>query len=569
MMKRIGATVALLVGACGNQLETQQQPAYDVIIKGGTVYDGTGASGVVEDVAITGDQIAAIGDLSNATATVTVDATGKAVAPGFINMLSWAVEDLIHDGRSLGDISQGVTLEVFGEGVSYGPWSDVIKAEAKKRQSDITYDIDWTTLGEYLESLERRGVSPNVASFVGATTLRASVIGYENRAATPDELEQMQEMVREAMREGAMGVGSSLIYAPANFADTEELIALASAAGEYGGMYISHMRSESQQLLEALDELIEIAETAGVPAEIYHLKASGQTNWDKLDQVISTVEAAQARGLKITADMYTYPASSTGLDAAMPLWVQEGGYEMWAERLKDPSVRARVTEAILNPSPDFFSGITNAGGPGGVLLVGFRNPELRKYIGKTLAEVSEERGTPYPETAMDLVIEDGSRVQVVYFSMSEANIAKKVALPWVSFGSDGGSMAPEGVFLNESTHPRAYGNFARIFAKYVRDESVITIEEAVRKLTSLPASNLKLKNRGRLEPGFFADIVVFDPAVIQDKATFAEPHQLAVGVEHVFVNGVHTLKDGEHTGAKAGRVVRGPGWDSATEAGKQ
>ena len=560
MMKRVGAIVALLIGACGNQTEAPQQPAYDVIIKGGTVYNGSGAPGRADDIAISGDRIAAIGDLSDATAPTIIDASGKAVAPGIINMLSWAVEDLIHDGRSLGDISQGVTLEVFGEGVSYGPWSDEIKEQAKRRQSDITYDIDWTTLGEYLESLERRGVSPNVASFVGATTLRASVIGYENRAATPEELEQMQDMVREAMREGAMGVGSSLIYAPANFADTAELIALASAAGEFGGMYISHMRSESQQLLEALDELIKIAEKAGVAAEIYHLKASGQTNWDKLDQVIANVEAAQARGLKITADMYAYPASSTGLDAAMPLWVQEGGYDKWAERLQDPAVRARVKEAILNPSPDFFSGITNAGGPEGVLLVGFRNPELRKYIGKTLAEVAEERGTPYPETAMDLVIEDGSRVQVVYFSMSEANIAKKVALPWVSFGSDGGSMAPEGVFLNESTHPRAYGNFARIFAKYVREEGVIPIEEAVRKLTSLPAANLKLKDRGRLEPGFYADIVVFDPATIQDKATFAEPHQLAVGVEHVFVNGAHTLKDGQHTGVKAGRVVRGPGW---------
>ncbi|WP_395073594.1 N-acyl-D-amino-acid deacylase family protein [Hyphococcus sp.] len=560
-MKHAGAALMLLAAACGNQSDAQSQSTYDVIIKGGTVFDGSGAPGVVEDVAITGDRIAAIGDLSSATALVVVDATGKAVSPGFINMLSWAVEDLIEDGRSLGDLSQGVTLEVFGEGVSYGPWSDTIKAEAKKRQSDITYDIDWTTLGEYLESLERRGISPNVASFVGATTLRASVIGYDNRAATPEQLEQMQEMVREAMREGAMGVGSSLIYAPANFADTNELIALASAAGEYGGMYISHMRSESQQLLEALDELIEIAETAGVSAEIYHLKASGQTNWGKLDQVIAKVEAAHARGLKITADMYAYPASSTGLDAAMPLWVQEGGYEKWAERLKDPVVRARVAEAILNPSPDFFSGITNAGGPEGVLLVGFRNPDLRKYIGKTLAEVAEERGTLYPETAMDLVIEDGSRVQVVYFSMSEENIAKKIALPWVSFGSDGGSMAPEGVFLNESTHPRAYGNFARVFAKYVRDEKILTIEEAVRKLTSLPAGNLKIKDRGKLEPGFYADIVVFDPAAIQDKATFAEPHQLAVGVEQVFVNGAYTIRDGVHTGAKAGRVVRGPGWE--------
>lgn len=574
MARGLAAALALFAAACsGGEEKAPNTPAqtdapahYDVIIEDGTVYDGSGAPGEAADIAIAGDRIAAIGDLDDASADLVVDAEGLAVAPGFVNMLSWAVDDLIEDGRSLGDISQGVTLEVFGEGVSYGPWSEEMKAQAKERQSDIKYDIEWTTLGEYLEYLEKRGVSPNVASFVGATTLRASVVGYDNREASPEELEDMQEMVREAMREGALGVGSSLIYAPANFADTEELIALVSAAAEYGGMYISHIRSESQQLLEAVDELIEIAEKAGAPAEIYHLKASGQSNWDKLDKVIEKVEAAQDRGLRITADMYAYPASSTGLDAAMPLWVQEGGYEKWAERLKDPEVRRQVSEAILNPSDDFFSGITNAGGPEGVLLVGFRNPDLRKYIGKTLAEVSEERGTPYPETAMDLVIEDGSRVQVVYFSMSEDNIKKKIALPWVSFGSDGGSMAPEGVFLEQSTHPRAYGNFARIFAKYVREEGVLTIEEAVRKLTSLPAGNLKIKDRGLLAPGYYADVVVFDPETIQDKATFAEPHQLAVGVEDVFVNGVLTVKDGEHTGATAGRVVRGPGWEGWSEA---
>ena len=559
--------IAALAAACGSSGERTQDAAvqYDVIIRGGTIYDGTGAPGAPGDIAIEDDRIAAIGDLDGATAATIVDAEGQAVAPGFINMLSWAVEDLIEDGRSLGDIHQGVTLEVFGEGVSYGPWSDAMKAQAKERQSDIYYDIEWTTLGEYLEFLEKKGVSPNVASFVGATTLRASVIGYDNRQATPDELAKMQDMVRDAMKEGAMGVGSSLIYAPANFANTEELTALMSAAGEFGGMYISHIRSEDEELLEAVDELIEIARATNSPAEIYHLKASGRANWGKLDDVIAKVEAAQEEGLRITADMYAYPASSTGLDAAMPLWVQEGGYEKWAERLKDPKVRARVADEILNPTDKFVSGITNAGGPEGVLLVGFRNPELRKYIGKTLAEVSEERGTPYPETAMDLVVEDGSRVQVVYFSMSEDNIRKKIALPWVSFGSDGGSMAPEGVFLEQSTHPRAYGNFARIFAKYVRDEGVLTVEEAVRKLTSLPAGNLGIEDRGRLAPGYYADIVVFDPETIQDKATFAEPHQLAVGVKDVFVNGVWTVKDGEHTGATAGRVVRGPGWDGAGE----
>lgn len=571
MRKLLVVAVVTLVAACSaaTQKMTDTPPHYDAIISGGTVYDGSGAPGEIADIAIAGDRIAAIGDLDEDAADLVIDAEGLAVAPGFINMLSWAVDDLIEDGRSLGDMSQGVTLEVFGEGVSYGPWSEEMKSQAKERQSDIYYDIDWTTLGEYLEYLEKRGVSPNVASFVGATTLRASVIGYDNRKATPEELVKMQDMVREAMREGAMGVGSSLIYAPANFADTEELIALNKAASEYGGMYISHIRSEAQQLLEAIDELIEISEKAGAPAEIYHFKASGQSNWDKLDAAIAKIDAARARGLHITADMYAYPASSTGLDAAMPLWVQEGGYEKWAERLKDPEIRAKVSAAILNPSDDFFSGITNAGGPEGVLLVGFRNPDLRKYIGKTLAEVSEERGTPYPETAMDLVIEDGSRVQVVYFSMSEDNIKKKIAQPWVSFGSDGGSMAPEGVFLKQSTHPRAYGNFARIFAKYVREEGVLTIEDAVRKLTSQPAGNLKIRDRGLLKPGYYADIVVFDPEIIQDKATFAEPHQLAVGVEDVFVNGALTIKDGVHTGAKAGRVVRGPGWEGWNEAASQ
>lgn len=564
----MAAAMAAFAAACGGGGDkTQAPPAhYDVIIRGGTVYDGSGAPGEAGDVAIEGDRIAAVGDLGAATAGTVIDAEGLAVAPGFINMLSWAVEDLIEDGRSLGDILQGVTLEVFGEGVSYGPWSDELKRQAKERQSDIYYDIEWTTLGEYLEYLEKKGVSPNVASFVGATTLRASVIGYDNRQAAPEELAKMQDMVREAMREGAMGVGSSLIYAPANFASTEELTALMSAASEYGGMYISHIRSEDEQLLEAVDELIEIARRTNSPAEIYHLKASGRANWDKLDGVIEKVEAAQQEGLKITADMYAYPASSTGLDAAMPLWVQEGGYEKWAARLKDPQTRAKVADEILNGSDGFVSGITNAGGPEGVLFVGFRNPGLRKYIGKTLAEVAAERGAPYPETAIDLVIEDRSRVQVVYFSMSEDNIRKEIALPWVSFGSDGGSMAPEGVFLEQSTHPRAYGNFARIFAKYVREEGVLTIEEAVRKLTSLPAGNLKIKDRGLLAPGYYADVVVFDPETIQDKATFAEPHQLATGVSHVFVNGVWTVKDGEHTGAKGGRAVRGPGWEGPNEA---
>lgn len=551
--------LASLFAAC----EKSDAPAanFDVVIANGTVYDGTGAPGRDVDIGIVGDRIVSIGDLQGAVADKIIDADGMAVAPGFINMLSWAVEDLIADGRGLGDLHQGVTLEVFGEGHSYGPWSDEMKVQAKDRQSDVLYDIEWTTLGEYLEYLEGRGVSPNVASFVGATTLRIHAVGYDNRPATPEELDAMKVLVREAMEEGALGVGSSLIYAPANFADTAELIALVQTASEHGGMYISHIRSEAGRLVEAVDELIEIARASGAPAEIYHLKAGGAENWPKLDQVIENVEAARREGLAISADMYTYPASSTGLNASMPLWVQEGGHEAWMARLRDADARARVIAEMRAPSDGFENRMQHAGGPDGVLLVGFRNPDLRDNVGKTLAAVAAERNTSPEDTIIDLILEDNSRVQVVYFIMSEDNVRKKVALPWVSFGSDGGAMAPEGDFLEQSTHPRAYGNFARVLGKYVRDENVIPLEEAIRKLTFLPASNLKIRERGKLAPDYYADIVVFDPATIQDHATFAEPHQLATGVAHVFVNGVHTIEDGVHTGAKAGRVVRGPGWN--------
>lgn len=552
--KSLALAASLFLAACGDE-ET-----YDAIIRGGTVYDGTGAPGVTADVGVNVDKVAKIGDLRKAKAVKIIDANGMAVAPGFINMLSWAVDDLIVDGRSLGDIRQGVTLEVFGEGVSWGPLNDAMKTEFRERQDDFKYDIEWTTLGEYLDYLERRGVSPNVASFVGATTARIHEVGYDNRPATDDELARMKDLVRDAMREGALGVGSSLIYAPANFASSAELTALVAAAAEYDGMYISHIRSESGKFLEAVDEIIGIARDTGAPAEIYHFKASGRPNWEKLDQAIAKIEAARADGVAITTDMYSYAASSTGLDAAMPLWVQEGGHDAWVARLKDPAIRARVAEEMRNPADDFENRIEHAGGPDGVLLVGFRDPDLRKYQGKTLGDVSRERGTPPEETAIDLVIEDDSRVQVVYFVMSEENITKKIKLPFMSFGSDGGSMAPEGVFLNHSTHPRAYGNFARVFAKYVREEKSLTLEDAIRKMTFLPATNLKLRDRGKLAQGFYADIVVFDPETIVDHATFKEPHQLSTGVKYVFVNGVLTIDNEQHTGAKAGRVVRGPGW---------
>lgn len=534
-------------------------PEYDLIIRNGRVFDGTGTPGVVQSVAIQGDRIAAIGALENATGRTTIDASGLAVAPGFINMLSWADEPLLVDGRSQSDIRQGVTLEVFGEGSSMGPLTERMRNEAIAGQGDLKFAIDWTTLGEYLTGLERKGISPNVASFVGATTLRIHEIGYEDREPTAEELARMKDLVRQAMREGALGVGSSLIYAPAFYAKTPELIELAKAAGEYGGMYISHMRSEGAQLLEAIDELIRIAREANVPAEIYHFKAAGKPNWDKTDAAIAKVEAARKEGLRITADIYTYPAGATGLNATMPPWVQEGGYDEWVRRLKDPAIRARIKREMTTPTTEWENFFVGAG-PDGILLNGFKTEALKPLTGKRLSEVAAMRGTSPEDTIIDLVIEDGSRVEAVYFLMSEDNLRKKLRLPWVSFASDSGSLAPEGVFLRSNPHPRAYGNFARWLGRYVRDEQLVPLEEGIRRLTSLPAENLGLKERGRLAEGFYADVVVFDPATIQDHATFEKPHQYSTGVRHVFVNGTQVLKDGEHTGATPGRVVRGPGF---------
>ena len=536
---------------------------FDLIIRNGTIYDGSGSASYVGDVAIHGDRIAAIGDLSTARGRTEVDAEGLAVSPGFINMLSWAVGSLIEDGRSQGDIRQGVTLEIFGEGISYGPVNERVEQALLQSQVDIKFDIEWTTLGEYLDFLVRRGISPNVASFVGATTVRIHEIGYEDRPPTPEEMDRMRELVRQAMEEGALGVGSSLIYAPAFYAQTDELVELCKAASRYDGMYISHMRSEGKRFLEALDELITIAREANLPAEIYHLKAGGELNWPLLEKAIAKVEAARAEGLRITADMYTYTAGSTGLNATMPPWVQEGGYEAWVGRLKDPAIRARVRKEMTTPT-DEWENFNLAAGPEGTLLVGFKNEELKPLTGKTLADIAKMRGTSPEDTAMDLVIEDGSRVQAVYFLMSEDNVRKQIALPWVSFGSDAGSMATEGVFLRSSTHPRAYGNFARLLGKYVREEGIISLEEAIRRMTTLPADNLKIKERGSLQPGYFADVVVFDPEEIQDYATYENPHQYSIGVVHVWINGAQVLEDGEHTNATPGRVVRGPGWKRKT-----
>ena len=544
---------SVVLGACTSPAE------HELILRNGTIVDGIGAPSFVGDLAINDDRITAVGDLGDSRGVTEVDVSGLVVAPGFINMLSWAGEALLEDGRSQGDIRQGVTLEVFGEGVSGGPLTDQMKALEVTSQGDIKFDVAWTTLGDYLEHLEGKGVSPNIASFVGATTLRVHEIGYEDRPPTADELDRMRDLVRQAMEEGAIGIGSSLIYAPGFYAQTDELIELTKVAAEYGGLYISHMRSEGNALLESVDELLRIAREGGIRAEIYHLKAAGQSNWDKLSAVIERVEAARSEGLEVTANMYTYTAGSTGLDAGMPPWVQEGGYNAWAGRLQDPAVRDRVRQEMTTPTNEWENLLLAAGGEG-TLLVGFKNASLRGYIGQTLAEVAAARGTSVSDTAMDLVIEDGSRVQVVYFLMSEENVARQIGLPWVSYCSDAGSYASEGIFLNSSTHPRAYGNFARLLGRYVREERIIAIEEAIRKLTSLPAGNLRIRDRGQLTTGYFADVVVFDPDKIQDHATYEDPHQYATGMVHVWVNGTQVLRDGEHTGATPGRVVRGPGW---------
>jgi N-acyl-D-amino-acid deacylase len=532
---------------------------YDVVLRGGTVYDGSGGRPLVADVAIRGDAIAAVGDLGGVKGRREIDARGRAVAPGFINMLSWAPDSLIADGRSQSDIRQGVTLEVFGEGESYGPNTAAVKAEQIKRQGDIRYEIAWDSLGEFLETLERRGVSCNVASFVGAATVRECVVGFDDRPPTPAELDRMRALVDRAMAEGALGVGSALIYAPGSYARTDELVALCEVAARHGGMYISHLRSEGDRFLEAVDELIAIARRARIPAEIYHLKAAGRANWGKLAEALRRIEAARASGLRITADLYPYTAGATGLDAAMPTWVQAGGLDAWIARLKDPATRARVLREIAHPTGDWESLYQAAGSAENVRLVAFKNDKLKPMTGKTLAEVANVRGKTPEETIVDLVIEDGSRVGTIYFVMDEANVREELKRPWVSIGSDEGSYAPEGIFLRSNPHPRAYGAFARVLGHYVREQKVIPLEEAVRRLTSLPAENLKLDRRGRLEPGYFADVVVFDPARIADRATYDRPHRYATGVEAVLVNGTPVLDRGEHTGAKPGRFVRGPG----------
>ena len=547
----------------GYSISQKDSILFDLIIKNGFIYDGSGGVPYKGDLGIINDKIEFIGDAGGLKSKKIIFADGKVVSPGFINMLSWAVDDLIIDGRSQGDIRQGVTLEVFGEGVSMGPLNSEMQKDRTANGlgiGEVDYDLNWVTLGDYLQFLENKGVSPNVASFVGATTLRVHQIGYEDRPPTKQELDSMKLLVRQAMEEGAMGIGSSLIYAPAFYASTDELIEICKVASEYGGIYTSHLRSEGNRFLESVDEFLKIASEANIDSEIYHLKAGGKENHYKLDLVIKKIDSARAAGLNITADMYTYTAGATGLDASMPPWVQEGGYSEWKKRLQDPEIRKKVVKEINTPTDEWENLYLQAGSPKNLILIGFANPDLRYLTGKTLEEVSKILKKDPAETMIDLVIEDGSRVGTVYFIMSEENIKKKIALPWMRFGSDAGSMTPEGKFLESNTHPRAYGNFARLLGKYVRDEKVISLEEAIKKLTYNPAKTLKIKNRGLLKKGYYADIVIFDKVKIKDFSTFSNSHQFSTGVIHVFVNGTQVLKDGEHTGALPGRFIKGPGY---------
>ncbi len=547
--------LCLFIISCG-----AENDEYDTIIRNGMIYDGNGGEAYKGDIGIKNDTLAFIGDLSKASAKNEVDAKGNAVAPGFINMLSWATESLIQDGRSQSDIRQGVTLEVMGEGWSMGPLNETLKKQQQESQGDIKYKIEWNTLGEYLHFLEKKGISCNVASFIGATTVRMNVIGEDNRDPTPAEMDSMKLLVKQAMEEGAMGVGTSLIYPPAFFAKTNELVELCKEASKYGGSYISHMRSEGNKLHEAVEELITIAREANIHAEMYHLKAAGKDNWPKMDSVIRRIERARAEGLDITADMYTYIAGGTGLTATMPPTLQDGGFGKLRERLQDPAIRRQTIKEMNSKTDKWENFFYAVGTPENILVVGFKQDSLKKYTGKSLAAVAKLRGASPEETAMDLVIQDSTRVECIYFLMDENNIKKQVAIPWVSFGSDEGSYTSEGVFLKSNAHPRAYGNVARVLGKYSRDEKLIPLQEAIRKLSNLPAKNLKIQNRGELKVGNYADIVIFDPAKIKDNATFEKPHQYAEGMIHVFVNGAQVLKDGEHTGAKSGRFVKGPGY---------
>ncbi|MFZ2237663.1 MAG: amidohydrolase family protein [Dokdonella sp.] len=563
----LASALAIAIAGCVStppSLDAVEQ--YDLLIRNGVVYDGSGSASQHVDVAVRNQRIAALlPPGSDARATQVVDAKGLAVAPGFINTLSWAVDSLIADGRGMSDTKQGVTLEIFGEGWSMGPLTDTMKADAIKQQGDIKYPIQWTTLGEYLDYLQQRGITPNVASFVGATTVRIHELGEDDVAPNAAQLVRMQDLVRQAMHEGALGVGASLIYPPAFFAKPEELIALSMAAAESGGGYVAHMRNESSHLLDAVDATIAVARATGQRAEIYHFKAAGEDNWPLMAQAIARIERARAQGVPASANMYAYTAGATGATASLPPWVQAGGHDAMIARLKQASVRKRVIAEMKAPIGDWENLYKQAGSADRVLFIGFRRDKLKSFTGKTLAEVMAMRGTTAEDTLINLIIEDDSRVDTAYFLMSEDNVELGLKQPWVSLGSDAESSAPEGVFLKSSTHPRAYGNVARFLGHYVRDRKLMSLAEGIHRLTGLPAQNWKLKDRGCLAVGCHADIVVFNPATIVDHASYEQPMQYATGVIDVFVNGVQVLRDGEHTGATPGQVVHGPGWSGVED----
>ena len=537
-------------------------PSYDVVIRGGTVYDGSGAAPATADIAVKGDRIAAIAPHISGTGATEIDARGKAVSPGFINMLAHPEVSLIADGRGLSDLAQGVTLEVIGED-SMGPLTLEMKRLKEQREGDIKFPVTWTTFGGYLDMLEKKGISPNVASFVGAGTARVNLLGEADVQPTPQQLAAMQGLVKQAMEEGALGLTDALIYSPNTYAKTPELIALAKISAQCGGIFTVHPRNEDDRLKEAVQEIVDIAQASGAPAEIYHFKQAGRSNWGKLDEEVAMVNGARAKGVRITADMYTYTSGATGLDAAMPSWVQDGGLEKWIARLKDPAIRAKVAIEMRDPHPKTWDNLYGGAGAQGTLLLAFKNPALKPLTGKTLADVAKMWKESPEDAAIDLVIKDGSRVGVAYFMMSEANLRREVALPWMSFGSDQAAPTPEGVFLLSHPHPRAYGNFARLLGTYVRQNHDLTLQDAIHRLTGFPAANLSLKDRGLLKTGFYADIVVFDPSTIGERATYTEPHQIAVGVEDVLVNGGFALKAGKATGAHTGRAVRGRAWTGA------
>jgi len=523
---------------------------YDLVIKNGTIIDGSGGESFVSDIAIKNGKIHRIENNISGTNSSEIDASGQIVAPGFIDILSWASGPIVYDGEVQSVVCQGITTAIFGEGWSMGPVNETVREEMRSMWKEYNIPYDWKTLADYLKFVEKQGTSVNIASFVGATTVRLYVIGNEDRLATPEEMKQMKELVRIEMEAGALGVASSLVYTPAFYADTEELIELSKTAAEYGGIYISHILGEGADLIEAMEELITITEKAKIPAEIYHLKAAGKENWNKLDDAIALIEEARKRGLDITADIYPYTAGATGLDAMLPPWSKEGGTPALIKRLKQKSTREKIKKEILTSTSGWENFYWMAGGGEGILVSYLA--KNKEFQGKSIADIADILKKDEIDTIFDLLIEEDGFGGGIFFLMSEENVTKKMQLPWVSFCTDEDAYKLTGLMSNRNPHPRAYGTFPRILGKYVREESALTLEEAIRKMSALPAEKLGLKDRGRIEKDLAADIVIFDPETVIDKATYNEPHQFPEGINYVIVNGKIVVKDGIHTGAKPG-----------------